>query len=594
MEVGRFYSTRKLTKTLTTLAETVEAVAETTTATSIVVIPPDAGDSSADSDVEQVPDELNNEVPFEAAGMFQIEELVNENEEDDSDVAHGATVKPGQKRKRADTSTWKKAGVFKSEIPFEAKPELQHLFPMLSGLQPIDMWQLLFDKATVDNLLDQTRAYAAQEKNCPEFSIDRYELLRFLGILIVSGYHTLPEETHYWSNQLDLGVPVVSEAMSSKRFSDIKRYFHIADNSNLQEGNKAAKVLPLYNSLNHNLVQFGIWHSSLSIDESMVPYYGRHSIKMFIRGKPIRFGYKLWCLCGPDGFPYHLQIYTGKHEQDANQPLGSRVVNHMVNVIEENSATRHHQLFFDNFFTSHGLLSSLADRQMRATGTVRENRTNGATEKLMDNKEMKKKGRGHFDFVCDGRVYVMKWNDNSIVTMASNYLNHEPVQTAVRRVKGQSNVSVRQPFIVRQYNVSMGGVDLMDRLLASYRPMIRGKKWWWPLFLNALNVSIVAAWRIHCAVADADQKQDHLSFRRSLAISLLKAGPESERRQVGGGHQADLPPAVRYDGVGHTRVQCSQGRCRVCSKNTTVMCAKCCARLHSDRGKTCFVDYHTS
>jgi len=195
---------------------------------------------------------------------------------------------------------------------------------------------------------------------------------------------------------------------------------------------------------------------------------------------------------------------------------------------------------------------------------------------------------GHFDSVSDGCVYVMQWNDNSVLMMATNYLTHEPVPTAVHRVKGNSNITVKQPFIVRQYNASMGGVDLMDRLLSSYRPVIRGKKWWWPLFLNALNVSIVAAWRIHCAVTDAADRLDHLTVRRNLAISLLKAGPGVERRQVGGGHQVDLPPVDRYDGIDHNRIQCSQGRCRVCSKNTTVMCAKC----NSDRGKTCFVDYH--
>ena len=84
---------------------------------------------------------------------------------------------------------------------------------------------------------------------------------------------TLPEEIHYWSNQPDLGVSVVSEAMSSKQFLQIKRYFQVADNFQLQQGQKAAKVLPLYNALNENFVQFG-WHSSLSIDESIVPYYG--------------------------------------------------------------------------------------------------------------------------------------------------------------------------------------------------------------------------------------------------------------------------------------------------------------------------------
>jgi len=75
----------------------------------------------------------------------------------------------------------------------------------------------------------------------------------------------------------------VSEAMNSKQFFTIKRFFHIANNDHLVEGNKAAKVLPLYDALNDYLVQFSIWHSNLSIDESMVPYYGRHSIKMFIK-----------------------------------------------------------------------------------------------------------------------------------------------------------------------------------------------------------------------------------------------------------------------------------------------------------------------
>lgn len=31
----------------------------------------------------------------------------------------------------------------------------------------------------------------------------------------------------------------------------------------------------------------------VSTDETMVPYYGRHSLKQHIHGKPLRFGYKL-------------------------------------------------------------------------------------------------------------------------------------------------------------------------------------------------------------------------------------------------------------------------------------------------------------
>jgi Transposase IS4 len=228
--------------------------------------------------------DIQNEILFEAAGEFQLKVIGSENEEE-VDIEVNNIAKPSQKRKRATKSGWKESAKFRSAIPFEAKPGLSSLFPMLKGLQPIDLWQLLFDKVTVDNLMDETQLYAVQDKNTPEFVIDNYKMMRFLGILILSGYHTLPEEVHYWSNQPDLGTSIVAEAISSKRFSEIKRYLHIADNRQLQRAQKAAKVLPLYDSLN----QFGIWHSSLSIDDSMVPYFRRHSIKMFIRGKPIRF-----------------------------------------------------------------------------------------------------------------------------------------------------------------------------------------------------------------------------------------------------------------------------------------------------------------
>jgi len=46
----------------------------------------------------------------------------------------------------------------------------------------------------------------------------------------------------------------------------------------------------VYLYLNDSLVQFEIFHSKLSIKESMAPYYGYHSTKMFITGKPIPYG----------------------------------------------------------------------------------------------------------------------------------------------------------------------------------------------------------------------------------------------------------------------------------------------------------------
>ena len=94
-----------------------------------------------------------------------------------------------------------------------------------------------------------------------------------------------------------------------------------------------------------------------------------------------------------------------------------------------------HELYCDNFFTSYELMNVLAEQKMKAIGTVRENRTKGACKAMISNKEMKKAARGSYDYRCDGRVYVCKWNDNNIVNIASNFCSHEPVQKVKRRVK---------------------------------------------------------------------------------------------------------------------------------------------------------------
>ena len=139
---------------------------------------------------------------------------------------------------------------------------------------------------------------------------------------------------------------------------------------------------------------------------------------------------------------------------------------------------------------------------------------------LTASKVLKKQPRGTYDYRTNGRVYFCKWNDNSVVCAGSNFATHEPVVNVTRRVKNVSNTVVSQPNLISQYNQGMGGVDLFDRLLGSYRPIIRGKKWYWPLFINHLNACVVAAWRLHCRVQETPLT--HKAFRRQVTLCLLK------------------------------------------------------------------------
>ena len=131
----------------------------------------------------------------------------------------------------------------------------------------------------------------------------------------------------YWSKDEDVGVNLVKKKMSRNRFQEIKRYLHLADNNNLVEDDKLAKIRKYLDLLNRNFTQFGVFSQNLSIDEQMVPYYGHFSTKMFMRNKPIKFGMKVRFLASSQGYPFSFQVYTGKNGS-SDQPLGEKSCEH--------------------------------------------------------------------------------------------------------------------------------------------------------------------------------------------------------------------------------------------------------------------------
>ena len=51
-------------------------------------------------------------------------------------------------------------------------------------------------------------------------------------------------------------------------------------------------------------------------------------------------------------------------------------------------------------------MSHSAKIDVQATGTIRENRTAGANQKMIRSKQLQKQERGCFEYCCDGTVYI--------------------------------------------------------------------------------------------------------------------------------------------------------------------------------------------
>ena len=80
------------------------------------------------------------------------------------------------------------------------------------------------------------------------------------------------------------------------------------------------------------------------------------------------------------------------------------------------------------------LMLKLQRNGILSLGTIRQNRKAGAQKVLETAKEMKKKGRGSYDWRVDidSNIVVTKWQDNSTVQLASTFV-HNSMGENVRR-----------------------------------------------------------------------------------------------------------------------------------------------------------------
>lgn len=261
-------------------------------------------------------------------------------------------------------------------IDFSEEPKLFLSAPGIT--KEIDYFLEIFDDTLFSLIVDQTNLYAQQKPVRNWVPLTVQELKSYIGCLILMGIHPLPRLENYWSSDPLLGYKGVYEVMNSKKFKKITEALHCNDNTQCPprdspDYDKLYKLRPVIDFLNEKLSNIYKSSSCVSIDESMIPFKGRSSIKQYMPMKPVKRGYKVWCLAdSKTGFLSKFQIYTGKEKNtcDIQNSLGERVVLKLTEHLEGRNCLA----VFDNFFTSLALLEKLREKQIYAIGTVRKDR----------------------------------------------------------------------------------------------------------------------------------------------------------------------------------------------------------------------------
>lgn len=335
---------------------------------------------------------------------------------------------------------------------------------------------------------------------------------------------------------------------------------------------------------------------NVSIDESMIKFKGRSSLKQYLPKKPIKRGFKVWTLAdSKNGYVYDFEIYKGK-DSERRSSLGEHVVKKFVSDLEFS----YRKVYFDNYFTSPDLIDYLYKKGIYAAGTVRVDRKYMPKE---FSKSINLLKRGEYEYITSDNVVLYKWMDRKLVFLLSNFHDPNTYEIIQRKEKDGGKQNVQCPTAIIDYNKHMGGVDRADQRKESYSLDRKSKRFWLRIFFNFMNIALSNAFIIF--KNHTDSNMSYLTFLSSITTALIdgkkvkkRTSPSinanRKRNKLSGRKiQFDMPNKNEP----HLPVVGTRGRCAFCSTDNNEYrsfyhCSHCNRAFCMNSKRNCFYKYH--
>ena len=143
----------------------------------------------------------------------------------------------------------------------------------------------------------------------------------------------------------------------------------------------------------------------------------------------------MWAMADArNGYMYNFNVYTSA-TGNREMGLGEKV----VLTLAESVKGRHHQLYFDNYFTSINLLTKLIPEGTYGCGTIRTNRKQYPSEISVEAQRFQ---RGESAFRQSGNLVATAWEDNKVVNVASTHADPSKTTSVNRRQKDGTRICV--------------------------------------------------------------------------------------------------------------------------------------------------------
>ena len=178
--------------------------------------------------------------------------------------------------------------------PFTATPGLTCPLPTT----PLGFFQLFVPLELLIFFVEETNDYAYYlREELRKKSTYAWGGVVVEDIVMWMGIIGLPQMRMYWARNMTFSLSAFPQTMSRRRFEAIQKYFHSFNRRAVPKGNpdKLMIIRPVLEFILEKCRTLYIPTTNLSIDEGMLKWKGRLSIRVYNPMKPIKYGIKFYC-----------------------------------------------------------------------------------------------------------------------------------------------------------------------------------------------------------------------------------------------------------------------------------------------------------